>query len=337
MSTYRVMLIGCGHMGKAHVSKIYCLDNVELTAVCDLDIEKAKMFQKMYAAKHITSNYREMLDKVDIVIIATYPSTHLQILKDCIDAKVHVLCEKPITCTLEEGKKFIDLARSAPVKVLTGYILRHHETYNKLAEMIKSGAIGFPIIMRMSQNHHTMDWQKYLKLIEESSPIIDCGVHYYDVMRWVTGAEIESVNGIGICTEADVPEGKYNYGLTTVKLTDGSIGYYEAGWTNTMTADNTKEFVGPKGRIRLVYSKDRFMHKEEGDLLEYYRYPEKIYTAINIKTEYRPTDKQFEYLVKMIEENVPAKPSYDDVWASFKAALDADACIRAAGIGRENS
>ena len=37
-------------MGKAHVSKIYCLDNVELTAVCDLDIEKAKMFQKMYAA-----------------------------------------------------------------------------------------------------------------------------------------------------------------------------------------------------------------------------------------------------------------------------------------------
>ena len=134
-----------------------------------------------------------------------------------------------------------------------------------------------------------------------------------------------------------MPDGKYNYGLTTVKLTDGSIGYYEAGWTNTMTADNTKEFVGPKGRIRLVYSKDRFMHKEEGDLLEYYRYPEKIYTAINIKTEYRPTDKQFEYLVKMIEENVPAKPSYDDVWASFKAALDADACIRAAGIGRENS
>ena len=57
--------------------------------------------------------------------------------------------------------------------------------------MIRSGAIGSPIIMRMSQNHHTMDWQKYLNLICETSPILDCGVHYLDVMRWFTVAEIK--------------------------------------------------------------------------------------------------------------------------------------------------
>ena len=331
---YRVMIIGCGHMGQLHAEQIYCLDNAEITVACDLDIEKAEKFKKLYNAKYVAVDYREMLDRVDIAIIATYPNTHLQILKDCINAGVHMICEKPIAGTLEEGREFIELARTAPVKILVGYILRHHDTYNKLIEMIRGGAIGFPIVMRMIQNHHTMDWNKYLSLIKESSPIIDCGVHYYDIMRLVTGAEIESVSGIGACTEADVPEGKYNYGLTTVKLTDGSVGFYEAGWSNTMTADNTKEFVGPKGRIRLIYKKDRAEHKEEGDLLEYYQYPEKTYTAININSVYRPTGKQFEYLIKMIEEDVPANPSLDDVWISFKTAVEADEAIRKTGISK---
>lgn len=84
-------------------------------------------------------------------------------------------------------------------------------------------------------------------------------------MRWFTGAEIESVSGIGLRTDDEVPEDKYNYGMMTVKLSDGSVGYYEAGWANTMSSDNLKEFVGPKGRIKLVYRKDRQTHQEEGD------------------------------------------------------------------------
>lgn len=129
--------------------------------------------------------------------------------------------------------------------------------------MIQSGAIGKPIVMRMAQNHHTMDWQKYLNLICETSPIVDCGVHYLDVMRWFTGAEITDVSGIGLKTESDVPDGKYNYGLMTVKMSDGSIAYYEAGWGNTMAADNLKEFVGPKGRIRITYQMARHENQEE--------------------------------------------------------------------------
>ena len=52
--------------------------------------------------------------------------------------------------------------------------------------MIKDGAIGSPIVMRMVQNHHTMNWAWYLELIKQTSPIIDCGVHYIDVIKWFT-------------------------------------------------------------------------------------------------------------------------------------------------------
>jgi len=332
MKRYRILLIGCGHMGEAHLKELYFREDVEITAVCDRQLSQAELFQRKYGAKHIGINYLDFLSEADVAIIATYPSSHLEILKDCIAHNVHVICEKPITATLEEGAEFIRLAQEAPVKILVGYILRHHASYRKIAEMIHNDAIGKPIIMRMTQNHHTMRWDKYLRLIEESSPIIDCGVHYFDVMRWFTGAEMKSIYGVGLRTESDVPEDKYNYGMVTVKMTDGSVGYYEAGWGNTIAAENSKEFVGPKGRIKLILARDRTSHQEEGDLIEFYQYPESSYTSINLQADRKPTGVQFDYLRRMIEENIPADPSLDDVYESFQIAIQGDAAIHANGV-----
>ena len=284
---YKVALIGCGNMGSAHLENICTKSNVVIKCVCDTDIERASDFAARYHAQYYETNYMKVVasEDIDIVIISTYPSSHLEILEKCLENKKHVLCEKPIAQNLEAGRKVFNLIKAHPeCKVLIGYILRHNKTYQRVADMIKGGAIGKPIIMRMAQNHHTMDWKKYLNLICETSPIIDCGVHYIDVMRWFTGEDITEVSGIGLKTEPDVPEGKYNYGLMTARMTDGSIAYYEAGWSNTMSSDNLKEFVGPKGRIRIVYESARQSHQEEGDLIEYYTYPEGKYENINIFT-----------------------------------------------------
>ena len=328
---YGIALIGCGCMGKAHLDEIYSKENVAIKCVCDLDENRAKKFARLYNAERITKDYREAIvaDDVDIVIISTYPSTHLEMLSICIEYGKHVLCEKPIAGNLEEGEKLVKLVKDNPqCKVLIGYILRHNKTYQRVAQMIKSGAIGSPIIMRMAQNHHTMDWQKYLSLIKETSPIVDCGVHYIDVMQWFTGATVTNVNAIGIRTEEDVPEECYNYGLLTARLSDGSIGYYEAGWSNTMSSDNLKEFVGPKGRIRITYENLRHENQEEGDLIEYYQYPERSYTIINVKCKRKPTDDQLDALIDMIENDSPGTPTIDEVYSSFKTVCEADEIIK---------
>ena len=328
---YGVALIGCGHMGAAHISNIYYKNNVSFKYVCDLDENKANLFKIKYGVEKATTDYKECVcsDDVDIVIICTYPSTHLEISQLCVQHKKHILCEKPITSDEEEGKKFVKLVKDNPQsKVLIGHILRHNKTYQKVAEMIADGAIGKPLIFRMAQNHHTMDWKKYLSLIKETSPIVDCGVHYMDIMRWFSNADIVDITAAGLRTEDDVPKDKYNYGIVTAQLSDGSMGYYEAGWSNTMSSDNLKEFIGPKGRIKLIYRKDRQTHQEEGDLIEYYKYPERIYEMINIQSERRPTGEQFDYLIKMIEENCPAIPSIDDVFRSFEIVCKADKIIK---------
>ena len=328
---YGVALIGCGQMGETHMEHIYYKKNVSVKCVCDRSLSRAKEFRTRYGAVRTETDPARAIcaDDVDIVIIATYPSTHLELLELCLKNKKHVICEKPITTDFENGNRFVSLVKAHPeCKVLIGYILRHNRTFNTVADMIRNDAIGKPIIIRMAQNHHTINWERYLELIKETSPIIDCGVHYMDVMEWFTGERITDVSGIGSRTESDVPQDKYNYGLVTVRMSGGSVGFYEAGWSNTMSSENLKEFIGPKGRIKIIYQKDRQTHQEEGDLIEYYKYPEKKYEIINIQSERKPTDVQFDYLIDMIENNTPAFPSIDDVFESFKITLEADRIIK---------
>jgi len=327
---YNVVLIGCGHMGMVYMDDIYMREHICIYGVADVVEERAMLFAKKYNAKSYKSDYMYyMLDEnVDIIICATYPSTHLQILKECVKYNKHLLCEKPITTNLDDGKEFVSIVKDAKIQVHVGYILRYNETYKTVAKMIQNGAIGSPIILRMTQNHHTINWQKYLTLIKETSPIIDCGVHYIDVCRWFTGAEVVDVGGISISTEKDVPLDKYNYGMVTMKLSDGSVAYYEAGWGNTIAADNKKVFIGPNGRIEIVQKENRLSNKEEGDLIEYYNVENKEYKTININCERRPTNAELSHLIDMIENNAPSNPSIDDVYKSFEIAIKADNIIR---------
>lgn len=326
---YNIVLIGCGHMGEVHLNDIYMREDVNIYGVVDLDVERAKRFAKKFGADSYGTDYMEYLrdEKCDIVICAAYTKIHLEVLKQCIKYKKHLICEKPITSDLETGKEFVSLVKSADIKVLIGHILRHNDTYNKVADMIHSGLIGKPLVIRMTQNHHVINWKKYRALLEDASPIVDCGVHYIDICRWFTGAEVTDVDGISSRIDDECPEGQFNYGLITMHLSDGSIAYYEAGWGSTVAANNVKEFIGPEGRIRIIERENREYH-EEGDLIEYYDKKSGRYNAINVDCIRRPTGAQINHLIRMIEEDVPAVPTIDDVYKSFSVAMEADKKIR---------
>jgi len=326
---YNIVLIGCGHMGEVHLRDIYLKENANVYGVVDLNEDRAKLFAKKFGAESYGTDYMKYLkdDKTDIVICATYTKTHLEILKNCIKYKKHLICEKPISTDIESGKEFVSLVKSADIKVLVGYILRHNDTYKKTADMITNGLIGSPLVIRMTQNHHVINWEKYRALLEDASPIVDCGVHYIDICRWFTGAEVTAVDGISSRIDDECPPDQYNYGLMTMHFSDGSIAYYEAGWGSSIAASNVKEFIGPKGRIRIVERENREWH-EEGDLIEFYDKKSGRYNTINVDCIRRPTGAQLDHLIKMIEQDVPAIPLIDDVFSSFSAAIKADEMIR---------
>ncbi|NLZ70061.1 MAG: Gfo/Idh/MocA family oxidoreductase [Clostridiaceae bacterium] len=324
---YKVAVIGCGYMGYGHLEQIWLLSNTELWSVCDIDPERAREAAERFGATLWSTDYREILadPELDIAIIATWPSTHLEILLVCLEHGIHCICEKPMSDTLESSREFMLAVQSHPeTKVLVGHILRHNQTFHKVAELIQSDVIGHPVTMRMVQSHPPTDWERDVTLINETSPIIDCGLHYVDLMRWFTGAEIDSVYLLTARLTEDIPTDKYNYGLLTVRLDDGSAGFFEAGWGHGFRHDNTKEFIGPKGRITVTYMKDRLTHRSSGNLLEIYRADSGETEQISVPYTHKPTDDQLSHLINMIENDVPARPTIEEVYGSFETVWLAD-------------
>ena len=118
--------------------------------------------------------------------------------------------------------------------------------------------------MRLNLNQQSSGsaWHWHKNLIDSLIPIVDCGVHYVDVMCQLTGAKPVRVHGIGAKLWADAA--KQNYGHLHVTFDDGSVGWYEAGWGPMMSeiAYFVKDVVGPKGAVSIVAGQSESAAKE---------------------------------------------------------------------------
>lgn len=327
MKTYGIAVIGCGHIGCQHLENIYYRDNVRIIGVADVNEANARLAARKYGALKYTTDYHELLSDpdVDIVIIATYTSTHLPILKECAKAGKHVLCEKPIATNLADGEEFVRVVKESGIKVLVAHILRHNKSYIKIGEMIADGAIGELKTVRMVQNHHALEADRFANLLKDCSPVLDCGVHYIDVMQWFTGSRICRVSGVG--TKIDPASPNYDYTIMTFVMENGCVGYYEAGWNMAIESRNIKEFIGTKGRISLVLKELRADDREEGDLITLYDSVTGEYKIINNESTYKDMYGQVCTLIDMIENDSEGNPTIDSVFSAFRTACLAQEAI----------
>ena len=328
MKQYGVILIGCGHIGLEHLADIYFQDNVHMIAVIDQNPAAARYAAARYGVKEYSIDWHPYLDddRVDIVIVATYTDSHPEISLSFLRKGKHVLCEKPVASSLEEGRRFFEEAATCEGKLLVAHVLRHNETYRRAAELIHSGAIGELTLIRMVQNHHAMNWERYKRLLKDCTPALDCGIHYFDVVRWFTGQDFREIRTFGSKLDPDSPN--INYTLTQFTLENGCIGYYEAGWSRHTASNNRKEFVGTKGRIELTLAGNRAECREEGDLITVFHSDTGVYETINIQAEYKNMYAQLLTLIDRIETGSPGFPTAEDARKAFEAAAAADYAVR---------
>ena len=126
-----------------------------------------------------------------------------------------------------------------------------------MAKVIElSQQLGKPLVMRMNLNQqsHGRMWDVHRNLMATLSPIVDCGVHYIDVMCQMTRSRPTHVSAIGARLTDDIPTDNYNYGQLQIRFEDGSVGWYEAGWGPMIseTAFFVKDVIGPKGSVSIV-------------------------------------------------------------------------------------
>jgi predicted dehydrogenase len=162
-------------------------------------------------------------------------------------------------------------------------------------------------------------------LLEDCSPAVDCGVHYFDVVQWITGSRITEVTGFGSKTQDDVPRDNFN--LITFRLENGCSGFYEVGWGQSIRSCNVKEFIGTKGRITLDMQRQRGQDDEEGDRITVYHSDTGVYETVNVMAVYKDMYAQVKALIKMIECDTPGNPTIDDVWRAFRVAQAAEESV----------
>lgn len=210
-------------------------------------------FQSRYA---VFDDYSTALASTtpDAVCISTYTDTHADYAIAAFEAGAHVFLEKPIAATIEACERVISSAQRLQRKLIIGYILQVHPSWQKFTELART--LGKPLVMRMNLNQQSSGahWETHKKLLQSTSPIVDCGVHYVDVMCRMTGARPISVNGIAARLSDEIDPTQVNYGHLQVTFADGSIGWYEAGWGPMIseTAFFVKDVIGPKGSVSIV-------------------------------------------------------------------------------------
>jgi predicted dehydrogenase len=190
----------------------------------------------------------------DVVCISTYTETHASYAIAALEAGAHVFLEKPVAATIADCERVITTARRFQRKLVVGYILQVHPSWRRFTELAHT--LGKPLVMRMNLNQQSSGahWETHKNLLRSTSPIVDCGVHYVDVMCRMTGVRPVSVNGIGARLSDEIAPDQINYGHLQVTFADGSVGWYEAGWGPMMseTAFFVKDVIGPKGCVSIV-------------------------------------------------------------------------------------
>ncbi len=256
MKPIRVLVVGCGNMGSSHAKAYHESDGFEICGLVSRGNSKQQLNQLLGGKYPLFDNFEKALHSTqpDAVCISTYPDTHEPFAIKAMKQGCNIFVEKPIASTVEGAKRVLSQAEKTKRKVVVGYILRHHPSWQKFIEKAKT--LGKPLVMRMNLNQQSDGamWTLHRNLMASLSPIVDCGVHYIDVMCQMAESKPTQVYAIGANLSKEIPADNYNYGQLQIRFADGSVGWYEAGWGPMVseTAFFVKDVFGPYGSVSIA-------------------------------------------------------------------------------------
>lgn len=349
MDKIRVLVIGCGNMGASHAMAYHQISDFEICGLVSRGDSKNKLNERMQSNYSLFDDYEKALEitQPDAVCISTYPDTHEVIALKSLEVGCHVFIEKPLADTVAGSEKIIAKAQETGKKVVVGYILRHHPSWERFIE--EAQKLGKPLVMRMNLNQqsHGFMWDVHRNLMKSLSPIVDCGVHYIDVMCQMTRSKPLTVSAIGARLTEDISEDNYNYGQLQIRFEDGSVGWYEAGW-GPMVSDNAffiKDVFGPKGAVSIVAKSAGAAGKS--DDVDSHTKTESIkvhYADLDDKNHFSKQDlwidmtdepdhqelcnREQRYFLKAIKEDLDLTDHLDDALNSLKIAFACDESVK---------
>ena len=179
----RIGVIGIGYLGKFHLEKFQKNKDCQLVWLIDKNIKNLKNYKDKY---NVSTNYKEIVDDVDAVSIVTPTVSHYEIARYFIEKNKHVLIEKPMTQTVSEAKKLINLAKKHKKTVQIGHLERFNPVIRKVSSLIKNPL--FIEVHRLAQfNPRTTD----------VNVVYDLMIHDIDITTSLVPSKIKKISSFG--------------------------------------------------------------------------------------------------------------------------------------------
>ncbi len=336
---FRVLVVGVGGMGASHTRAYAHLPGFEIVGlVVARNVDRAKQLaSRLGLSVPIFTDYYEAMrnTKLEVVSINTYTDTHAEYAIYAMQQGCHVFLEKPIAQNVSDAERVAQVARDTGRKLVVGYILRHHPSWQRFIEYARQ--MGKPLVMRMNLNQQSYghEWEVHKEFIRRMPPLVDCGVHYVDVMCQMTRAKAKRVHGIAARLTDEVPVGTHNYGAMHIVFDDGSVGWYEVGWGPMISRTTffVKDVFGPNGSVSIgkdvsqVDPSDVSQHTAVNTLVVHWsdrdsngnRLRQDEYIEIQDEPSHEELcQREQEYLYRAIVEDIDLSDHVDDAVQSLK-------------------
>ncbi len=189
--TFNVAVIGVGHLGKFHADKYAAAEDCNLVAVVDSNLETAQTIAAKHGAEAVT-NYQDILEHVDAVSLVVPTSLHFDIARDCLNAGIHCLIEKPITTTVDEAQVLIDLAKEQKRVLQVGHIERFNSVMMDIDQLLDQ-----------PQFIESTRLAPFTPRATDVSVILDLMIHDIDIILDMIDSPIKHISASGISVLSD--------------------------------------------------------------------------------------------------------------------------------------
>ena len=239
MKKIKAGVIGTGHMGHYHVN-VYAeqLINADLIGIADVNKEKVEALAERYGIRAYV-DYKKLLNKVEAVSIAVPTALHYNVAKDCLEAGVHVLVEKPFTVTIDEAEELFRIAKKKNLVIRVGHVERFNGAVQELKKIIKD-----PLLIESRRIG------PFISRVKDDSVVMDLMIHDIDIILNLVDSDILNYSAFGSSVYSERED------IATVQM------LFKNGCIATITASRASEH---KLRTLAITQRDAYIFLDYTD------------------------------------------------------------------------
>ena len=244
MMRHKIAIIGYGMMGQRHAQALKAL-GYDVSVLMGRDRERTERAAREMGIGESCTDFGYLQERgIDVIHVCTPPSGHYGVIKKALESGMHVISEKPFVFSEEEGKELAGLAEGKGLVNAVGFNCRYHAACTEAMEEVRGGKLGEVLLVNgsyMQEFHALPSFYSWRYEGEKFLATTEIGSHWIDLMRYITGREIEAVQAVygsffperviadGMQWRAGEREGKAfrsetdNVAIVTLRLSGGAL------------------------------------------------------------------------------------------------------------------